>query len=548
MEVKDLNQIRDAHEQYWNLLRPAMRRLTKAYACRSVSGPDGLGEKDSNRVITPDGYSYVESYVGSLFAKRPALSVTAGPEESGDPHLIEGVANRFLYNQVENIEDLVRFALVYPFQAVKLGFVGSRKSVLDRVDATVVRPWDIIVDTDAPKWELQRYVGHRYWLPLPTAVEKFGNKDWKPSIRLDYLEASGTSQTTMSARNPFSSPAPENSKAGDALSYVEIVEMYDLLEDEFLVWTPNLTAGANAAKRDQGGGFVLKRTSPIPIRDADGSPLPPIVPLYMSHDASIPLRGASTLARVYDALMETNALRTNAAQSVRRNSRMYLAREGVLSDNAKEAIRANEDQTIVEVAPMPQHSLSDVVVPMPTMPMSPDYTRYQSDIRADLERGSILAPFTRGQATNATATEIQALTTYTASEVGRMARRRDIAVENMATVYIRMMQALLLDDDSLKQALTIDGQRVIIDAESISGSHRFAAADQSSTPVSATVRRQRILELVPLLQGLGVAPEKMLAYIAREFELPPELTELAPKQAPPGDSMGIAAPSAEPGV
>ena len=521
MDMTDLQIIRSAHKTYWDTQRRNMLAYTRVYSTR-MWGNDKRQDTQFITIETPDGYAYVESYVASLFARRPAVAVAAGPDESGDPRLAEGLANRFLYAQVESVEDLVRFSLIYPFCGLKLGYC-ERPSVLDQIDAQVVRPWDLIVDMDAEKWEQQRYVGHRYYLPLPSAIKKWGKKRWKAATRQDFLDARNLptgQQDTASAnsgegrREAARTINAQEATRSSALSYVEIYEIYDLVDDQMIIWSPNLESNE---------GMVMK-DSPIPMRKSDGSPLPPIFALYMSHDPHVPLRGASAVARVYDQLYEVNQLRTNAANAVRRNARLYMARKGMLDEQAKAILAANVDQSVVEIEMTEGTPIGNAIIPVPLSNMSTDFERYRNDIRADLERGSVTAPFTRGIATNATATEVAALTQYTSSEIGRMARRRDLIVESIAEAYVRMVQTLLAADSDLEQAVTIEGARLILTADSLNGSFRYAASDQSSTPMSMAMRRQRLIEALPQLRtDENIDQRKLTEHLVREFDFPTEL-------------------------
>jgi len=131
---------------------------------------------------------------------------------------------------------------------------------------------------DARKWEMQRYIGHRYYLALPDAQRKFGNLKWKAASRVDYLDAqslpsggatnASTSTGSGNGNLPREAARTMNGSASSLssdLSYVEIVELYDLVSDQRIVYSPNLES------RD---GVVEK--GPIPIHDADGVCLPPI--------------------------------------------------------------------------------------------------------------------------------------------------------------------------------------------------------------------------------------------------------------------------------
>lgn len=540
MRQADLRQITDAHNTYWDFMRSEMRGLTRAYrGTMFKSRKDRWGDinimGDSVTVETADGYAYVESYVASLFAKSPAVAVAAGPQEGEDPGLVEAIANDFLYRQVVVCEGMVRAALIYPNSAVKLGVVNSNRT-FDRVQATVVHPWDLLIDMDAPRWDLQRYVGHRYYLPIKEARTRWGTqgvKKWKPAVRRDYLEdASGAGDST-GIRQKYE--AAQSMDPDSILAYVEIYEMYDLVNNKVTWWSPDTEVNEG-----------ILATEDIPYSWHDGTPCIPIIPMYASHDPQVPLRGGSALRRVYDQLVETNLLRTYWANAVRRDARVYLVRKDALNDHNKAILAANRDGSCVEVEIGNNDALSSIITPIQNIPISNNLNEYQNEIRADLQRGSVLAPFTRGVSTNATATEISALTQYTATEIGRIARQRDLAIETIAATYIRMLVVLMVDPETgepEKEVYTYDGRSVVVTPEVLDGSYRYAAADQSSTPISSAMRRMRIAEVAPLLQSLGVEQRKLLEYIVREFDLP---KDLLPEDVPA--TVDIATVQTEPNV
>jgi len=308
--------------------------------------------------------------------------------------------------------------------------------------------------------------------------------------------------------------AVEDDTAEDSyLSFVEIYEIYDLEEDKLIFYSPSV-------EKDD---HILSTTSPIPIRTHDDQPCPPQVPFYSSEDCDVPLRGASPLARVKDQLTEINFMRTYWANGVRRDNRLYLVRKGALSNDAKQMILDGRDMSFIEVDLKQDEALSGVVTPIANFPISMDFERYKVEIRADLDRGSMLAPFTRGEATHTTATEVNYLQIYAAGEIGRLARRRDLAIEDIAYVYIRIMYALLDDPESKydRKTITVDGVANVLTAEKLHGALKIASADQSATPMGSALRRQKLAELVPLLAQLGTPAEALLAQVVKEYDLPP---------------------------
>jgi len=159
-------------------------------------------------------------------------------------------------------------------------------------------------------------------------------------------------------------------------------------------------------------------------------------------------------------------------------------------------------------------------------------------IEQDINRGSILAPFSRGEATKATATEITALAQYSASEIGKMAREKDQALEKITEIYIRLLD--LLADDGETAVLDVEGEARVITPQDLEGKFRINALDQGSTPLSDALRKQNLLSLLPTLTGLGVNSRQVLEEIVRAYELPKTFLEVAEQPTAPPASPSAA--------
>ena len=151
------------------------------------------------------------------------------------------------------------------------------------------------------------------------------------------------------------------------------------------------------------------------------------------------------------------------------------------------------------------------------------------DVIRDKDSGSVTAAFTRGEATKATATEIAALAAYTTSEIGRMARERDGAIEMMGRVYLLMI-ALFIEEAKVPTMVLLDGEAQTVKPEDLTGDFQIFAADQASTPISEAIREQRLLQNAQLLQALGVPNMQILEEIVRTMGLPETFLEAAQAQ------------------
>jgi hypothetical protein len=147
-------------------------------------------------------------------------------------------------------------------------------------------------------------------------------------------------------------------------------------------------------------------------------------------------------------------------------------------------------------------------------------------VQDDKDKGSILAPFTRGESTRASATEIAALAAYTSTEVGRLARERDAVIEKIAKVYLVMI-SLYIDEDNIRDLVMIDNEPVVISPEDLNETFYVYAVDAASTPISETVRKREFIQSVPLLQSLGVPQKTLLKELVNTLGLPDYIVEEA---------------------
>jgi hypothetical protein len=416
---------------------------------------------------------------------------------------------------------------------LKLSLLQEADSVIDQVQIRPVFPWDVIVDFDADTFEASRFVGHRYWLPISEAKSRFPGIKFKTELKRSYLR-------TTEQRPEKGVPAGATS---GILSYIEVYEIYDFMNDNLIFWSDN-------AEREN---KVLERLDPIPFRKYNGRPLSPLVPIYFNQAIDVPLQGASALRRVYDSIVELINLRTVWANGIRKEARQMIARKGALDEEAKAIYAENRDGAVLEVELMPNESLAGVVQNIPVATLSPDFSVYESLISQDISTGSMLGGFTRGNfSASASATEIAAITQYTSSSLGKLARVRDRAIEYLAEVYAAMIAFLLLTNDKDKETVTFNGKVMTIEASDFIGKFKFSAADQASTPISAALKRQTVSAMLPALQGLGVPQEELLDYVIRVFDLPPSFKpEATPvPQAASGPIAGgaVAQPNAEAGT
>ena len=488
-----------------------MRKYKNVYMTTFYRDVDIVADT-SIRVETADAYAAVESLMGSLFTKYPGVEFGEDITGKGDSQVVKELSNNFLKSARQQVENAARMALIYTHSFLKLAPREST-TLLGKVALRAIPPWQVILDRDAAAWEDARFVGHVYYISVDEANEKFGPKKWHGVAQKDYF-------TDFERNTDRSYKSYGDTSGGDLPNeylYIEIVEMYDFLNDELLFWSAQWKNGEELLSKDK-----------IPVTTFDDRPLSNIVPFYFSRSPDRPMEGYSTLGRVYDQCFEKNILRTFWANAVRRDSRQYIYKEGAFDEDALAKITSGVDGAMVPTDS--DDALNSLISQVPVTPISSNHAQYLQYIEADIQRGSMTAGFTRGEASKATATEVSVLAQYTASELGKMARDRDSVIESAVALYVRMLIPLL-DDSDKTVIVTPDGAKIVTVA-ALDADWTVYAIDGGSTPMTDILRKQQIMQLLPSLAQLGVPPLALKEEVIRLFGLPESFNQEVAPPAP----------------
>ena len=96
------------HRQYWDTRRDEMRDLRNLYMTRFWQDETFPTLDGILRTEVPKAYAVVESYLGSLYAKNPAVFVQPDLRARGNPQVAEATANQYLLTIREQLEDATR--------------------------------------------------------------------------------------------------------------------------------------------------------------------------------------------------------------------------------------------------------------------------------------------------------------------------------------------------------------------------------------------------------------------------------------------------------
>lgn len=498
--IRLVQEVLSEHTQYWEGQRSRMRAYRDVYDTKFWDNKKHQWD-EIVRVEISEAYAFVESLQSSLFTRSPGVELEAQSIDEDQIRALRHVTNKWLRSQRQELERAGRLALIFTHSFLKVYDCNVGNDVFARFKTIALSPWDVIVDFNATDLDSSRWLAHRYYIPVSDAKKKFGNADWMPRIKKDFFEQ----------ENRLINQSKMESVPAD-FQFVEIVEWYDLLHNQMWWYSADVSNGPKVFDKSE----IYPRTS-------HDTPFPALIPFYYCRTADRPLVGYSSVHRIYDQIIEKNVLRTWWANSVRRDSRQFLFDRSRLDEEALVKLTSGVDGALI---PYDGPIDGSLIQPIQVQPITSNHERYLNAIEQDIQRGTILAAFASGAPVKTTATEVSILAQYTASELGKLARERDTVIEKLALLYIRMLMA---EVDEITP-LSIDGDIILLKPETFDADIYIAAVDGASTPVSRAIKQERILTLLPILEGLGVNREKLKEEIIRLFDLPEVFLQMVEKE------------------
>ena len=538
------------------------------------------------KVSVPDGAASIDSFAGALFS-QPISFVVGRPihgTEASDSEVASTLLNSFT-SRKDSRHEVFRgglLALCFGLSAWKVEPAARRRQRRHRAaEAHVLRayaPWSVLVDYDARVPSEQRWIGCRYNMTAAGLSKKFGIPMDRIEPYSTTLAAGAGAGSTMDFGGPgfgnlFGSIAGDGSIGGAygmmggngvgvglvelAKSHrqCEVVEIYDLVNDQVLYWSPNVSAenpgsvGVGGGGTDLYGltrGALLKEPAQIPLRDDNDDPLVPIESLRFLSDPANPMVGISVLSRLEWAVLEKAFIRSAMQTATRRDVRIILARAGAFSssaDNEAQKLNNPTDGDVIYVDTAKDESPSDVVEMLELGPMSSNLERSHAMADQDIERAAPGGSILRGQpaGSRTTATEIELLGASTATQSNMLTTKRNDTLEAIANVFLR---ATLL---GLKGSRKEDAEVVDVNAQvgdgterkpravthaSLDGDFVLSVADGAATPQTKALQRAQWQFLGPILANLGGNKAAIRAAIVKAYDKDPSLAEGEPVQAP----------------
>jgi len=351
-----------------------------------------------------------------------------------------------------------------------------------------VSPFDILVDPEATCMDDAKWIAQRVIRPLDEAQ---ADKRYKPSAR---RKLSADATVTDALQNP----ARDDRYVSDA-ERVIIWEYYDIMDNTMSVLA------------DSGDEFLV---DPTPMPYAYGQPFV-MIRNYDVPDFFYPMGDLEAIESLQEELDKTRSQLVNARK---RYGRKYLYHERSFGPEGREALESEQDGRFVPVVDE-NKPLSEVIMPLPQIPLSPEVYNTSSIIENDINVVSGVSEYARGQMPEIrrTATEASIIADAGNARAADKLAIVELSIGMIARRVIQVMQQFMTGEQMAHVAAN-GGENLFIpfNREDIIGEYDFSVEAGSTQPMNDTIRKQQAVSLLnamaPLI-GTVVDPAEIAKHV-----------------------------------
>ena len=378
-----------------------------------------------------------------------------------------------------------------------------------------VSPFDIFVDPAATHMEDAKWIAQRIVRPLEEAQN---DKRFKPSAR-----------KRLSADNGYRGDLTDRDymRSEFVADQVVIWEYYDITNNTLAVYAEN------------GSEFLI---DPVNMPYAYGQPFV----MLRNYDVPDRFYPIGDLESIESLQLELDKTRSQLMNDRKRYARKYLYHERSFGPEGREALESDEDGRLVPVVDE-NKPLSEVVVPMPQSPISPEIYNYSSIIENDINTVSGISEYARGAMPEIrrTATEASIVADAQNARSADKLAIVEITISDCARKVIQLMQQFMTGQQMARVSGRGEDLFVEYVREDITGEYDFTVQAGSTQPMNETIRRQQavsLLNAVAPLVGTVIDPQALAAHVLESgFGIKdPErfmMQQGPPQEGPPGEEM-----------
>ena len=420
------------------------------------------------------------------------------------------------------------FAMMNPLMAAELPTETDIAASLPETAMTIVEdqpfvervsPYDIFVDPEATSLDDARWIAQRIIRPLDEAQR---DKRYKPSAR-KRLDADASTGTGYNDRDDVEQYLFDEER-------VVVYEFYDIAENTMSVCSQS------------GDEFLV---DPVPMPYAYGQPFV-MLRNYDVPDQFYPIGDLEAIQSLQEELDKT---RTQLVNARKRYARKYLYHERSFGPEGREALESDEDGRLVPVVDE-NKPLSEVVIPMPQIPLSADVYNVSAIIEQDINMVSGVSEYARGQMPEIrrTATEASIIADAGNARAADKLAIVELALSHIARRVVQVMQQYMTGEQMARVSTTGGGNLfVTYTRDDITGEYDFAIEAGSTQPMNDTIRKNQAVNLLnamaPLV-GTVINPAELAKHVLQQgFDIkdPEKFIIQQQPQLPAGPEQGMPA-------
>jgi len=311
----------------------------------------------------------------------------------------------------------------------------------------------------------------------------------------------------------------------------------EFVADQVVIWEYyDITNNTLAVYAENGSEFLI---DPVNMPYAYGQPFV----MLRNYDVPDRFYPIGDLESIESLQLELDKTRSQLMNDRKRYARKYLYHERSFGPEGREALESDEDGRLVPVVDE-NKPLSEVVVPMPQSPISPEIYNYSTIIENDINTVSGISEYARGAMPEIrrTATEASIVADAQNARSADKLAIVEITISDCARKVIQLMQQFMTGQQMARVSGRGEDLFVEYAREDITGEYDFTVQAGSTQPMNETIRRQqavRLLNAVAPLVGTVIDPQALAAHVLESgFGIKdPErfmMQQGPPQQGPPG--------------
>ena len=216
--------------------------------------------------------------------------------------------------------------------------------------------------------------------------------------------------------------------------------------------------------------------------------------------------------------LELDMTRTQLVNARKRYARKYLFHERSFGPEGREALEADEDGRLVPVVDE-NKPLSEVVIPMPQTPLSPEVYNMSAIIEQDINTVSGVSEYARGQMPEIrrTATEASIIADAGNARVAEKLAIVELGISECARRVIQVMQQFMTGEQIVRVSARAGADLFVpYTRDDIVGEYDFSVEAGSTQPINDTVRKQQAVALMNAMSpmiGTIIDPAAIARYV-----------------------------------